>query len=262
MTPRSVLRWRDRWSWTRVVRRVMSDVITPDVINVLRADPPEYLVPDDSRWLDDAICSAGIEVDEGAFSILAQRLPSAFRAVTTFHSSRPDDPTVLLREGLTVMDPQVMRERASAVFVGVPADTLERALNEIRLETRTDVIHVVLDRETLEYRAGQYLAHGSEYLQVVAVNLERLTGVDYRARILAYRGVPTMFECEIPMAVALARTSGEELAGNLLEHLLNPIIKGERPQLGIDFTFTLKERVDPKWIVSHTHPARIRSPFA
>lgn len=55
-----VWHWTDFDSWRATIQQLLSDVLTPEVYELFRAQPPEYVVGDDLGWLDAIIERSGV----------------------------------------------------------------------------------------------------------------------------------------------------------------------------------------------------------
>jgi hypothetical protein len=89
------------------------------------------------------------------------------------------------------------RKEAVRLF-DAPKEQILKAIEKIDPTTREGVAHLSLDDKHLIEHCGHYLIDGSEYLMVVAAELRIMTGRDFFPS-LRREGVPTVFECEVPV---------------------------------------------------------------
>jgi len=252
-----VFEWTRSSAWGPIVVDLMSDIVTDQVVTSLRKRPPKYFVSDESSWLDEATLKAGSFQEPDCFSVLAQRLPSVFKAVVAYHACRPGAPHIVAAEGLRVLDPRRLQEDALALF-DAPEESILASIEELDVATREGVVHLALDDVFLIQRCGHYLIYGSETMQGIAANLQRRTGRDAFGALRS-RGIPTIFVCELPLQL-LDPGDVLALAATSLTKALESTIAGHPPPSSIDFTLTLKKAVPPHYIVRHYHPDVIPNP--
>jgi len=73
----NILVWREIENWRQRILDLMSDVITPAVMENVRAEPPEYCYWEDPTWLQNALDVAGVHTQAPVVDILADRFPQA-----------------------------------------------------------------------------------------------------------------------------------------------------------------------------------------
>ena len=93
---------------------------------------------------------------------------------------------------------------------------------------------------------------GSEYVQGLAVHIERETGCDLKSE-LRQHGKPTVFEVRVPIAAFL---EGElcELSYELLQTWAFNIAHCRNQSYELDFGLEIDHGLPPENIIGHYHP--------
>ena len=85
--PKNVLVWREFESWGPRILELMSNVITPIVMEIVRQEPPEYCHGWDPTWLQNALDKAGVQASP--IQTLTGRLPKEYPYIRAYHACRP-----------------------------------------------------------------------------------------------------------------------------------------------------------------------------
>jgi len=254
--PGNVLVWREIGNWRQRILDLMRDVITPAVIENVRAEPPEYCDWEDSTWLQNALDKAGVHIQAPLVEILADRLPQAYSYVRAYHACRPTNIEGYYKSGLLPADPKLLNDLATEYFLKPPRitqETLNRAVKVVEEgPPRGGYIYFALDDRILTISSPYYLTYGSEYLGVIASELQRMTGENCPA-FLKTIGIPTIFVCDLPIS-NVTPSSVHNLSGQLVECLFERYVRPKWEVPTIDFTFTISIKLPPSVIVSHYHP--------
>jgi hypothetical protein len=254
--------WADPQDWNTAVRRWL-DHLPNNIRSEIEADDPKmYFFDEGTEWIGDrrVHCRDGQEIP-GTRELL-EGFKRTYSKVRMFHGCRTEDVGSYLRGGFLTPDVDKQMEKARGLFVtDRHPEITERDLSIAAskfCDLYEDCIYFCLDEAELINSCGHYLIYGSEYLQWIASELTRTTGVKCM-EILRNIGVPTVFACEIPLPWI-----HEERVGNLLVELITftvlwPYVNGqERPSTR--FTFKFAGLLPADVIRSHRHPTWIRDP--
>lgn len=262
-----VLEWRNIAEWSPRVSSLMNDVLTDEVMNIIRRTPPNCFDLWDSKpgWLQDALDHVGIGTQTSVPSLLAKRLQTDYSHILVFHACRPDSVTSYYGDGFRLPDARTVKElvmtrlRAADSF-RVSSEMVDQAIANIRKEKRESHLSFALDDRVLLTQSCDYLRYGSEFMRVIAAKLGRQTGEDYQA-ILRDTGMPTIFVCNLPLSFAdpaVVETLSCGLVACLCRQLVDP--EGE-PGL-FDLTFTISSPLLPEFVRSHYHPKEMMDPIS
>lgn len=257
--------WRDRiWS-------MLSDVISDDVRDRFKANPPEYLVSDDLTWLDDIILGATDDwVD--IKMLTADRLRTEFASFRGAHATRTDDLAHFYERGLRILRAEEVEDRAHLLFLNgqyghATEETLQEAIADVdardRRGGREGVLYFAAVEESLYTRegsSGHYLTYGSEYLYCLGM---RTADTMTAKRLLRAIGRPTLFVCDIPMPL-MRSTTLAEFSGMILEYLFATLVDEIETEVlapGCGSAFSLSQDLGPEHIAGHCHPLQVHDPL-
>jgi len=252
--PKNVLAWREFHDWGPIVQDLVNDIVTQDVINAVKAAPPEYCYYEDVKWLQRALDIAGIHVKKSVVGIIAERLPNVYSHVRMYHACRPVNIKSYYQHGFIPADPKSLNELAEKYFLWQPRVTkeiLDKAIRVAEDQRRGGVVCFALDDRILTTIGRHYLINGSEYIAVVAHELQRQTGEDYPAQLTAI-GTPTIFVCNLP--IENVKPILHELSGGLLESLFEAYVRPQSELAVIDLTLSIPSNIPPSAIVRHYYP--------
>ena len=195
------------------------------------------------------------DVDMVAEDLADDLLPTR---LTVFHASRVLNVGIVHRDGLRINDPRSLADEARRIVaeeedLAWMRPTIETTIAGFEHKDRdTGRLYVVADDRPFLESSGHYLIYGSEWIQV-------LLGWSAHTA-LRRRGMPTIFEIELPLHVvhSSART---EFARDLLREWSRQQVASNTQSPELDFSFILGRDIPPEWVVGHAHPARIRDPF-
>jgi hypothetical protein len=269
-TPDDVFCFPDVTSWRERIWTLISDIVTDDVLEEFKDNPPEYVVSDDLSWLNEIVFAvSGRDVEMK--SLLAERLAEEYHAFRAVHGTRTDDLAPFYEHGLRCLRADEAEKRARSLFVTpefswVTQEKFEAAVADIdaRKESggREGRLYFCADERNLITRygsSGHYLIYGGEYLYCLGIRL--VSRLDAQ-RVLKSVGRPTMFVCDIPMRMIRPSTLGE-FAGSILEYLFCELFGEQSHALsdGAGSALSLTEDLPGEYIVGHYHPARIYDPL-
>ncbi|MBB3360564.1 MULTISPECIES: hypothetical protein [unclassified Novosphingobium] len=268
--PRDVFCFPEVDSWRERVWRLISDYITHEVKATFTRRPPEYVVSDDLSWLNEIVLhTSGRDVEMK--SLLADRLAGEYRAFRAAHGTRTDDLAPFYEHGLRCLRADEAENRARALFMTpefawVTEDKIDAAIADMDARNlsggREGRLYFCADERSLITRnggCGHYLVYGGEYLYCLGL---RLVSRFDAQRVLKSIGRPTMFVCDIPIAM-MQHSTLEEFAGSILEFLFCELIGEPSHALsdGAGSALSLAVDLPGKHIVGHYHPARIYDPL-
>lgn len=269
-SPKDVFVFPSVDSWRKRIWTLIGDIVTDLVKDAFKRNPPEYIVCDDLSWLNEIVFAVtGRDVEMK--SLLADRLVREYRAFRAAHGTRTDDLAPYYERGLRCLRAEVAEARARALFVTpefpwVTEAKFEAAVADIGARKvsggREGRLYFCADERSLITRwggAGHYLIYGGEYLYCLGI---RLVSRYDAQRVLKSVGRPTMFVCDIPMAMMRPSTI-EEFAGSILEFLFCELIGEQAHALspGAGSALSLSVDLPGEHIVGHYHPARIYDPL-
>ena len=171
--------------WSKVILKLMKDLIDDRVVRSLKKNPPKYFVRDDSAWLDKALTDSNKTFSQDTFSILSDRLLAYYSKIRVFHACRPDNLDSYYQEGFHPLNPGEYLEKARKLFLKpefpeINIDLINNAIKRVGTETRDGYVYFSLDDEFMIGHCGHYLIHGSEYLMSITVELGGKVGQDLR----------------------------------------------------------------------------------
>lgn len=247
--PTQLFDWNARDTWLSEVQEYARNLLTDRVhLRIARSKPECW--SDDFNWLP-------IVDGERKFAIAFANYYSHIRA---FHGCRPTNLQSYFRHGLRGQSAEIIEDHFRTIFADVPAAAVAQAVTEFRDRKHAERgrFWVVLDENELVEHCGHYLIQGSEYLMALAASLcELAPPEDYRLRLRS-DGTPTIFELHIPTShlpehevAALSRLVLMTWGAHAAAH---PLGIGHSPCLIVQRT------LEPKYLVGHRHPKRIRDP--
>lgn len=237
-------RWACAAEWVGEAREVLRGF---PALPALPLDPPPA-PPHAGAWVGHVLGPTG----ELALRELAGRFHARYAAVEAFHAGRPDEPGSYARNGVRAASAAALAAEARARFVGgrVTPAVFAEVLGRQDLSVVEGGCGFSLDGRFPRERETFYLLYGSHFLLGMAVQLERATGVDLRARLRG-RGVPTLLTCAVP----LDRVPGPAVEA-LCRECLRLALAGWRgdapPFLRLDFNLTAG--LPPAYIRGYDHP--------
>lgn len=182
-----------------------------------------------------------------------------FTHIRGYHACRPTDLYSYYKNGLRILNLEVLKPIANNIFCSQFPDLTPQDIAEgfeyVNGETRQGFLYFALDKQELLSFSGHYLIYGSEFLHGVAVYLRGKRGYNCSA-VLKNIGIPTIFECNIPIEYLSQSTIDD------LDSILQKCIKSNhRASSKIDFSLIVSKSINPDLIVNHSHPKRIPDPI-
>ena len=160
--------------------------------------------------------------------------------IRAYHACRPLDVHEYLTHGIVpYTKDKAKREAILRLGKAISEKKIAEKFDEIWYESK-EKVWLACNKRTLIEESGHYLIYGSEFLNVLAMEL------GYR-EILKLTGFPTIFSCDIPIT---------DLSKSVAKELENYINEGEVDDASICVT-----QVDPEKIISYEHPKRVMDPY-
>lgn len=251
-------------SWREGIWALIEDFADKRVRRAFLKAPPDYVVSDDLRWLDNIVArAAGIEVDSKAE--LADRLRKRYRALRCVHGTQTADLGAFYGEGLKPMVPKTIHDQARAIYLGgqfpeLTEEHLQRAIAQVGSDLRGGRLYFECNEKMLRKIAGHYMLYGSEYLVAIA---RHLPGARDYAQVLKGRGTPTLFVCDVPLDL-ISHSVLTEFSGYALQCIFQELLDGDefRPDSMQGAGYSIREVLPPEHIVGHCHPEIRHDPIA
>jgi hypothetical protein len=257
---RPVVDLRDPRSWHAVIEWIVHRQIPPAVIAALRQVPAAKMYDDTMKYLDGALGDAGAEPVDRLLPGLQCAVSRGFSALRAFHGCKPVSLDSYYRSGITPLTRRWLVQEAFDLFEGsIPRAELQRVAAKADLGIRRGLVWFATDPDELTGLAGHYLVYGPESMNCLwQHDPARFRESQERQR---QRGVPTLFECAVPMAL-IGREWKHELTKTLVTRLfkgrsVTPDPDGESG----DWGFSVRRPVGPEHFIGHTHPAVIYDPL-
>lgn len=189
---------------------------------------------------------------------LVEEFYNSFSHIRVYHTCRPLDPHLYLKEGLRLAD---YSELLNQFIVNVKKYCDIELQNEHVISAKKEIgtfhenrVFVVLDDQNIIDQAGHYAIYGSEYLVAVAVHIQSKFGF-FGKNYLKKFGTPTVYEILLEI---------DDISERELKELVcsvNNSIFHEESSESIDFTFELYEAIEAEKIISLYHPQKIKDPL-
>src|SRR5476649_1913089 len=168
MGSENIWNWQDFDSWREEVRSMLSDLLSPPVIDEFLRARPEDIVSDDLRWLDEIverITGQDVAMDE----VLAQRIRQRYFSMRAFHGARVVDLESYREKGIIPLNSDAFEDHAKRIFLTaefpeITSEMLENAIRAVGKEYRQGLLYFEADEHFLTRFCGHYMAYGSEYV--------------------------------------------------------------------------------------------------
>lgn len=256
----SQLDWKDIASWCYRLIESYPEELPDNLFQLAAREDREKFYADDLSWLNRLRDKVGLDTSVELDILIASDFTRTFETIRTYHACRPVDVGRYLRYGLELSRAENIKAEALILFtsLGVTEAEIDRVCASDGLCDRAGVCFLSLDDREFADLCGHYLIYGSEWLQGIAAKLHSDYG-DRPRYILRERGIPTIFEIDLPVEL-VGPDILKELARNMLATLFEYYGRFPRATPCIDFTFTIRKPVPASQICNHTHPACIRDP--
>ena len=190
----------------------------------------------------------------------------SFTHIRAYHACNTDNPASYYEHGLLPLEIELANHHAKQFILslGIPdltPDIIECVFDELSKSREIDQgkVWFELNWRSLVEECGHYLLYGSEYVTAVMALLQSRTGYSCR-ELLLNRGLPTVFECDIPITF-LSETWKTDICRMIIRETINSLeIEGFEP--GADSGgICIREKLPPEFIVRHFHPEHVVNPL-
>lgn len=221
-------------------------VLNDDIRFYVNENSAEYCESDDMSFLPDG------DVIES----LIDSFRKYYTAIKLFHGCKPIDVRDYYSEGILVQDSERLYKLASAIFSHVTEEELLRKFEAEKDSSENGSVFFTSNDEYLVKNSGHYLIRGSEFIQALA------TGIENGSVILEKKGVPTIFEVNIPISI-FPNEDIKKIICPLVAQWGNQLLKNAHDETSADneTCFEIKQSINPSYIVDHYHPNKIPHPI-
>lgn len=203
-----LIQWNDFESLKKHILNLTRDLITPQVIQYLKDNPPKYIVEDDLGWLNKAIAKFCEGVSLPIDMVLRQRMVDNSYEIKVYHACRPHDVTAYYENGFKILsDEELISDFKRTLFACINETTpsithekIDEILSTHKLTRGEKGIYFAFDVSLLIEVANHYLKYGSEAMWPFLRRLTNETAGNYDFELLIKNKTkPTIFECNIPV---------------------------------------------------------------
>jgi len=252
-------------SWQAEVAVSIKEVVPSRAISFLKTFPGEKMYPDTMCYMEQAYKHAGDHFSSDIPEKLIQAVTSRFAYFRSYHGCRPLSLDSYFRDGLLILTRERLAQIAYEIFdKTIPFEDILRRAQTADLQTRLGNVYFTAEAEELVSECGHYLIYGSEALNCLWDDGNGRTLPLFRECQERHRrkGIPTVFECDVPIAwlpVAFRR----ELANTLVTRHLQ--LKSEQPvpmeSWSRNWGHYISRNLPARYIRSHFHPQVIPDPL-
>lgn len=250
-----ILDYKIAKSWDAVINKRLTEILGISYPETLKRNSDKIIYRDS----DTEACNLFIEIAsrEQIRKEIGNELASSFDEVITYHACRPIRVEDYYENGIKPLSPKDAQKQFCEYFSPYASqDDIDKAIEAVDLDTRDEVVHVVLDDRDFLITCGHYLIYGSEYQNCLAINLPGDT--ENMRDILKMFGKATIFVCRLPFTYI---TDLVYLASSMIADHCYRIAHNREDVCEIDYTITLDETIPPNAIIRHYCPERIKDPF-
>jgi hypothetical protein len=247
--------WRRR-TWRGAVAEVVKAQFPPAVLERAREIPAEDMFADTMSFLDGALEGHR----RGSFDEERRQLELAvlteFKAIRAFHACKPVSVEPYLKKGILPLSREWLAQEAFELFDGtIPRVEIDAAIAEADLEMRLGKIFFCTNPKNLIEEAGRYLAYGPESICCIH---GKNGGRFYQARERQReRGIPTMFECAVPLARMSASWRAEVASKIVTEYFREESNEADPEPTSRDFCIGIDAPLPARNILGDFHPVII-----
>jgi hypothetical protein len=204
-------------------------------------------------WLV-AQCAVGI-----TGPVLVQSLRARFKTLRSFHAARPLDTATYYRGGIEPISDARWRALVAECFLAHTTDPVLAAAIDRARDVQFEIVqgtgvHFCCDRRLILELDTYQLIYGSLSLLVVAARIDKAFGTDFKS-VLRQRGRPSVFVCDVPLALIADATLAE-----LLSRLI-AVLRGADTAIGAeppwDFRYSIASALPPAAVVGHHQPLHV-----
>ena len=247
-------------SWHAVIERVISRHIAPEVTEALQRVPAAGMFEDTMEYLDDALMSAGQESVNEILPRLQAAVSRGFSAIRAFHACKPVSLASYYEHGIVPLTRDWLAQEAFALFEGtIPQEEINQAVARADLSIREGLVWFATDPNELTGLAGHYLIYGPESINCLWQDHERRFRESQERQ--RRRGIPTLFECAVPLSLIDSQWKREFTKRLLTEYFKGHSLIPDPDSSSAEFGFCVRHDVGPEHIIGHAHPVFISDPL-
>lgn len=245
-----------RASWEKPIAKIVHRHIPSKVLEAVRKIPAARMHHDTMLYLDGLLQAVSEEPVSWLLPKMQTALSRNFAALRAYHACKPVSLASYYEQGIVPLTRNWLVEEAFSLFGGtIPLPEIEGLVAKADLSIRMGLVWFATNPDELTDIAGHYLIMGPECMNCL------WDGTDHRfhesQRRQRQRGIPTLFECAVPLA-----DIGSDYKRELTKLLVTEYLKGisetpETEEWVIEFGFSLRRALRPEHILGHTHPAVI-----
>jgi hypothetical protein len=250
-----ILDYKKAKSWDSVVSNKLVEILGDSYPYRIKENAESIIC----RYSDSEACSLFIEhaSREEIRDTVIEGLVSNFDEVITYHACRPARVDDFYEKGLKPLTPVEIQQQFREYFSQYASqEEITKAIESVSLITRNGVVHVVLDDRHFIETCGHYLIYGSEYQNCLTISLPGAS--EYTRDILKTIGKATVFVCRLPFAYI---DDLEYLASSMISDHCFRIAHNHLEVCEIDYTITIDDTIQPKNIIKHYCPEKIKDPY-
>lgn len=252
-------------SWQAEVAAAVREVVPSRAISFLKTFPGEQMYPDTMKYMEQAYKQAGDYFSSDIPERLIRAVTTRFACFRSYHGCRPFSLDSYFRDGLLVLTSERLAQIAYEVFdKTIPLEDLLRRAQTANLQTRLGNVYFTAEAEELVSECGRYLIYGSEALCCIWNDSTGRTLPQFEECRERYRskGIPTVFECDVPIGW-LPAAFRRELANTLVTRYLQ--LESEQPvpleEWSRNWGHYISRDLPTRYIRGHFHPTVIPDPL-
>jgi hypothetical protein len=246
----------NRASWEEAIGKIVHRYIPEKVLGLVRKIPASRMYDDTMLYLDESLQAAGEQPVEWLLPKAQRAISRNFLALRAYHACKPVSLAPYYEHGIKPLTQDWLVQEAFALFDGtISLPEIKRIVAKADLSLRKGLVWFATSPDELTDWAGHYLILGPECMSNLWHDDEQRFRESQRRQ--RQRGIPTLFECSVPLA-----DIGSEWKRDLTKLLVTQYLKGlsetpETEEWAIEFGFSLRRALRPEHIQRHTHPAVI-----
>lgn len=190
-----------------MIWNMITDLISPDAINLFINSDIDNFYPDNFTWIHD-LCRNSNTQYHNIPIILKERILCTFKYIRCYHGTRTRNIESFLSQGIKSFNPDELEESAKKLFIeyepNMTIEMFQAALiksaryKQARFDGNESGVNLVLNKHIpISAGCSSYIESGSEYIQCIAKNLAEL-GLN-TDNILNRIGSPYLLVCDIPL---------------------------------------------------------------
>ena len=247
----SVFDWENFYDWRRDVIYIIANMWGEKALVV--SDDLAPLIGT-QEWLTDLLGKArGDPIAE-----ISSEISKRWQSIKVYHACCPEQTKSYYQYGIKRKTIRELEKYALEFYSEFhKTKNVENIVGSMRkLYTQLDEkVFVSIDRKHIKKYCAHYLLYGSEFILLYGILLG--TQFDCQDEILMYIkqnvGMPTIFQCNLPIAI-LPEDVLYELSAILLAETYRWLRDNRYSPPSRRFGFGIRKTISPAWILEHEHP--------